>query len=52
MARSVILKARVPEDVAETLVGDIAVLGLEGTSDAIREGLRMLHRRQALPQSQ
>jgi len=48
MAGSVILQARVPAEVADTLAGDIAVLGLEGTSEAIREGLRMLHRRASL----
>jgi hypothetical protein len=42
---SIILQARVPREQADTVAADIAVLGLDGTSDAVREGLRLLHRR-------
>ena len=42
------LQARVPAEVAEALPGDIETLGLEGTSDAIREGLLLLHRKAQL----
>jgi hypothetical protein len=45
MATSVVLQARVPSEVAESLSADIATLGLEGTSDAIREALGLLHRK-------
>lgn len=45
MTSSVILQARVPADLAESLAEDIQALGLEGTSDAIREGLSLLHRK-------
>jgi len=43
MAGSVILQARVPAEVAQALPADMATLGLEGTSEAIREGLALLH---------
>lgn len=42
---SVIIQARVPREQVDTIAADIAVLGLEGTSDAVREGLRLLHRK-------
>lgn len=32
-------------DVAETLAEDIVILGLSGTSEAIREALYLLHRK-------
>jgi len=44
MATSVVLQARVPSEVAELLSADIDTLGLEGTSDAIRQALHLLHR--------
>src|SRR3989442_11987217 len=43
---SVIMQARVDGDFARTLVErDAAVLGLDGPSELVREGLRLLHRR-------
>lgn len=45
MSGTVILQARVPSDLADLLAEDISTLGLEGTSDAIREGLSLLHRK-------
>ena len=39
------VQARVPAELAEQLPADIETLGLEGTSDAIREGLLLLHRK-------
>jgi hypothetical protein len=45
MGRSFVVQARVPAEIAEHLPGDIEALGLEGTSDAIREGLQLLHRK-------
>jgi hypothetical protein len=41
----VVVQARVPRQLADAIAEDVAVLGLGGTSDAIREGLWMLHRR-------
>jgi hypothetical protein len=48
MAASVVLQARVPADIAEALSADIEALGLDGTSEAIREGLVLLHRKARL----
>jgi hypothetical protein len=45
MARTVVVQARVSAAEAEAAQRDAAVLGLEGTSDAVREGLALLHRR-------
>jgi hypothetical protein len=40
------MQARVDADFARELVDhDAAVLGLEGPSELVREGLRLLHRR-------
>ncbi len=44
------VQARVPAELAEGLAGDIAALGLEGTSDAVREGLLLLHRKARMVQ--
>ncbi len=38
-----IVQARVPRAVAAAAIQDAADLGLEGTSGAIRAGLRLLH---------
>jgi hypothetical protein len=44
-AGTVVLQARVDADFArELLEDDAAVLGLDGASDVVREGLRLLHR--------
>jgi hypothetical protein len=48
MGGSVVLQARVPAEIAEALPADIETLGLEGTSEAIREGLMLLHRKAEL----
>jgi hypothetical protein len=45
MGRTVVVQARVSEAEAATAQQDAAVLGLEGTSEAVREGLALLHRR-------
>ena len=43
---SVILQARVDGDFAEELLEhDAVVLGLDGASEVVREGLRLVHRR-------
>jgi hypothetical protein len=42
------MQARVPRDIADHVAADAAVLGLDGVSEAIREGLRLLHRRAEL----
>jgi hypothetical protein len=43
---SVILQARVDGDFAEELLShDAVVLGLDGPSDVVREGLKLIHRR-------
>jgi hypothetical protein len=42
-SRTVVLQARVSRGLAQTAAEDAAVLGLRGTSEAIREGLRLLH---------
>lgn len=43
---SVIMQARVDGEFARTLVErDAAVLGLDGPSELVREGLRLVHRR-------
>lgn len=44
--RSVIMQARIEGAFAQTLLErDAVVLGLEGPSDLVREGLRLVHRR-------
>lgn len=48
MGRGVVIQARVSEEEAATAQADAALLGLEGTSEAIREGLHLLHRRAEL----
>lgn len=48
MARTVVVQARVSEAEAAAAQADAAVLGLEGTSEAVREGLALLHRRAQL----
>ncbi len=45
MASSVVLQARVPEELARAVTADAAILGLGGISEAIREGLVLLHRK-------
>jgi hypothetical protein len=45
---SVIVQARVPRSLAESALEDALTLGLEGTSEAIREGLRLLHEKARL----
>jgi hypothetical protein len=43
---SVILQARVDGDFAEELLShDAVVLGLDGPSEVVREGLKLIHRR-------
>lgn len=42
------VQARVSEAEAATVRADAALLGLEGTSEAVREGLALLHRRAQL----
>jgi hypothetical protein len=39
------MQARVDADFAELLKTDALVLGLAGTSEVVREGLRLLHKR-------
>jgi hypothetical protein len=48
MSRTVVVQARVSEAEAATVQEDAALLGLEGTSEAVREGLTLLHRRAQL----
>lgn len=48
MAASVVIQARVPQEVAETLRHDIDELGLAGVSEAIRDALVLLHRKAQL----
>ena len=42
-----LVQARVPEKHARQIDQDIAALGLKNRSDAVREGLRLLHRHAA-----
>ena len=42
---SELLQARVTEETSRLLREDIETLGLAGTSEAIREGLALLHRK-------
>lgn len=42
------MQARVTEDEAATVTEDAELLGLDGISDAVREGLALLHRRAQL----
>lgn len=39
------VQARVPEHVLEQLSADAEALGLENTSEALREGIELLHRK-------
>lgn len=45
---SVVMQARVPKEIAQHVPDDTEVLGLDGQSDAIREGLRLLHQKAQL----
>ena len=45
---TVLMQARIPREIADHVASDAMVLGLDGVSDAIREGLRLLHRRAEL----
>jgi hypothetical protein len=45
MSTSVVLQARVSEDLAKAVTADAEILGLGGISEAIREGLVLLHRK-------
>jgi hypothetical protein len=45
---TVLVQARVPRETAAHVAADAEILGLEGVSDVIREGLRLVHRRAAL----
>jgi hypothetical protein len=45
---TVLMQARVPRDVANHVPNDATILGLDGISDVIREGLRLVHRRAEL----
>jgi hypothetical protein len=47
-SRTVVLQARVSRGLAQTAAEDAAVLGLRGPSEAIREGLRLLHHKARL----
>jgi hypothetical protein len=42
------MQARVPREIAVHVADDARVLGLDGASDVIREGLRLVHRRAEL----
>lgn len=42
------MQARVPNEMAAEVSADAAILGLDGASEAIREGLRLLHRKAQL----
>ena len=42
------MQARVPRDIAVHVASDAKVLGLDGASEVIREGLRLVHRRAEL----
>jgi hypothetical protein len=42
------MQARVPRDIAMHVADDARVLGLDGASEVIREGLRLVHRRAEL----
>jgi hypothetical protein len=48
MGRTVVVQARVSEAEAAVVQADAAQLGLEGISEAVREGLALLHRRAQL----
>jgi len=48
MNRTVVVQARISEVEAEMVQADALQLGLEGTSEAVREGLALLHRRAQL----
>jgi hypothetical protein len=45
---AVLMQARVPREIAAHVADDARVLGLDGVSDVIREGLRLVHRRAEL----
>lgn len=44
---SEVWQARIPRPWATELLADAAVLGIEGRSDIVRAGLRLLHRQAA-----
>ena len=48
MGRTVVVQARVSQAEAESAQQDAAALGLDGTSQAVREGLALLHRKARL----
>lgn len=43
-----VVQARVPAELADSLASDIEVLGLSGVSEAIRESLLLLHEKARL----
>ena len=45
---TILVQARVPRDMADHVAEDAKVLGLDGVSEVIREGLRLVHRRAEL----
>lgn len=45
---SVVMQARVPRELAAAVTQDAATLGLDGQSEVIREGLRLVHRKAQL----
>lgn len=45
MATRSIVQARITEEALEQLAADAEVLGLENTSEALREGILLLHRK-------
>lgn len=45
--RTTLIQARLSESYARQVDQDIAALGLKSRSDAVREGLKLLHRRAA-----
>ena len=47
-AGTVLMQARVPRELADHVAEDAKILGLDGVSDVIREGLRLVHRRAKL----
>jgi hypothetical protein len=48
MSGTVVVQARISEAEAGMVQADALQLGLEGTSEAVREGLALLHRRAQL----
>jgi len=45
---TVLMQARVPREMADHVAADAKALGLDGVSEVIREGLRLVHRRARL----